>query len=97
MQVRVDEDTAAWWRALAEREGISVGELVRRAVATVYAALDAMPSLDEPATRAVAPVEPVTARRPRSEIRQAAAVAMRCSKAARHRPGVRCGYCGETP
>jgi len=36
--VRVDDDTAAWWRALAAREGISVGELVRRAVTTTYAA-----------------------------------------------------------
>lgn len=111
MQVRVDEDTAAWWRALAELEGISVGELVRRAVATVYAVSAAVGDPSAVVSRegedrgpAISRVGPgrvgVTVRTssdPKRPVRSTTADVVRCPKASLHKKRQRCGYCGQTP
>lgn len=86
---RIDDEVLARWRVAAEDRGVPLATLIRSAVERE---IGVEVVHDPPASPRLAPA---VAMRPRAVASVRAPVP--CSKAARHRAGTFCRYCGQTP
>ncbi len=101
--LRIDGEMLDRWKVAAAQRGVPLSTLIRRAVEREIGVETIGPGpVSVTVETTTDPTRPLMSHS--TEASRAAAAGMRprsmaitpCAKAARHRPGVRCGYCGET-